>query len=236
MLINQSKCRVRIEMTQMTPKSLMYEQFARVGRALGNATRLELLDLLAQGPRTVELLAKTCGVTVGMASQHLRVLREAGLVDAQRRGTFVTYRLAGEDVGSLLALVRTSAVSHLSDAERAVHEFLGDTRDPVESVDAEHLLARVRDGSSVVIDVRPSVEFEAGHIPGSLSIPLDELEARLSEIPPGKEAIAYCRGAYCVLALDAARILTRHGRAASRASIGLLEWRLSGRAVDASAA
>ncbi len=223
-------------MSGRSPKWLMYEQFARVGKALGNATRLELLDLLAQGPRSVEALANECGVSVVMASQHLRALREAGLTTFERRGTYVTYRLAGDDVASLLALVRTAAVSHLSDAERAVHDFLGDVRDPVESVDAADLLARVRDGHSVVIDVRPRAEFEAGHIPGSTSIPLEELEERLGDISPDVNVIAYCRGAFCVLALDAVRILARHGRRASRFSDGLLEWRLSGRAVAEGAA
>lgn len=217
-------------------KSQMYEQFARVGKALGHATRLQLLDFLAQGRRTVESLSAASGVSLVMVSQHLRALKEAGLVRSSRRGTFVEYRLSGEDVAGLLAMVRTVSAAYLADAERAAAAYLGALGDELEPLDAEALMQRVRAGRCVVLDVRPTEEYASGHIPGAISIPLADLESRIHEISGDVEVVAYCRGAFCVLASDAVHLLTRHGRRATRLHDGMLEWRLAGRPVEVAVA
>ncbi|MEJ2855078.1 MULTISPECIES: ArsR/SmtB family transcription factor [unclassified Saccharothrix] len=205
-------------------KSALYEQFARVGKGLASGKRLELLDLLAQGERTVEALARTAGLGLTTASAHLQTLRQAGLVATRRAGTKIHYRLSGEDVAALLALVRRVANDHLPDVEAARATYLGSATD---EVTREELLERVRSGEVTVLDVRPAEEYAAGHIPGALGIPLEELPARLAELPPDREVVAYCRGAYCVLAHDAVRYLAGQGRPARRLEDGLLEWRLA---------
>lgn len=205
-------------------KTALFEQFARVGKALAGGKRLELLDLLAQGERTVEALARTAGLGLTTASAHLQTLRQAGLVATRREGTKIHYRLAGADVAALFALVRQVANTHLPDVEAARVAYLGPACD---EVTREELLERVKSGAVTVLDVRPAEEYAAGHIPGAVGIPLDELPDRLAELPADQEVIAYCRGAYCVLAHDAVRYLTDQGRPARRLADGLLEWRLA---------
>ena len=206
-------------------KTALFDQFARVGKALASGKRLELLDLLAQGERDVASLADTAGLGLTSASAHLQTLRQANLVTTRRDGTRILYSLAGRDVAELFARLREVAQSHLPDVEAARRNYLGaDGGRPV-TRDELHRLAA---GAAVtVLDVRPSEEYAAGHIPGAVSIPLDELAARLAELPDAGQVIAYCRGAYCVLAHDAVRLLRAHGRDATRLADGMLEWRLA---------
>lgn len=211
-------------MVDRDAKNALFDQFARVGKALGSGKRLELLDLLAQGERTVESLARAAGLGLTTASAHLQTLKHANLVATRREGTKIHYRLAGDDVAVLYALVRTVASEYLPDAEAARAAYLGSA---TEEVDREELLVRVRAGHATVLDVRPREEYAAGHIPGAVSIPLEELADRLVELPADQEIVAYCRGAYCVLAHDAVRWLTAQGRSASRLTDGMLEWRLA---------
>ncbi|AII11334.1 MULTISPECIES: ArsR/SmtB family transcription factor [Rhodococcus] len=205
-------------------KTELFDQFARVGKALGSGKRLELLDLLAQGERTVDGLARASELGLTTASAHLQTLKQANLVATRREGTKVFYRLAGADVAQLFALVRTVANEHLPDVEAARTAYLGPDTD---QVSRDELLERARSGKVTVLDVRPREEYEAGHIPGAVSIPLDELADRLADLPEDQEIVAYCRGAYCVLAHDAVRLLTDHDRQASRLTDGMLEWRLA---------
>ncbi len=224
-------------MDRREAKTTLYEVFARVGKGLANPKRLELLDLLAQGERTVELLASAAGLGVSTASTHLQALREAGLVVSRREGTFMHYRLSGEKVGGLLALLRDVADEYLADTERASEAYLGSrSGGAARGVERDELLRRARLGEVVVLDVRPTIEYTAGHIPGALSVPLDELEAHLKDLPGDVEIVAYCRGAYCVLAYDAVRLLNAAGRPARRLHEGMLEWRLAGLPVESSAA
>jgi len=211
-------------MGERAAKTVLFEQLARVSKALASGKRLELLDLLAQGERTVEALARAMELRLSTVSAHLQTLKRANLVATRRAGTKIYYRLAGVDVAALYALVRTVAGEHLSDVETARIAYLGpDT----EHVTREELLERVRSGEVTVLDVRPAEEYAAGHIPGALSIPLDELAERLGDLPADQEIVAYCRGAYCVLAYDAVRLLTARGRPARRLADGMLEWRLA---------
>lgn len=224
-------------MNQREAKTVLYEVFARVGKGMANPKRLELVDLLAQGERTVELLASAAGLGMSTTSTHLQALKEAGLVTSRREGTFVRYRLSGEKVALLLALLREVAGEHLADTDRASEAYLGSlSGDAARGVERGELLRRARKGEVIVLDVRPTVEFTAGHIPGALSIPLDELEAHLKDLPDHVEIVAYCRGAYCVLAYDAVRLLHAAGRPARRLQEGMLEWRLAGLPVESSAA
>jgi rhodanese-related sulfurtransferase/DNA-binding transcriptional ArsR family regulator len=209
-------------------KSELFEQLARVGKALGSGKRLELLDLLAQAPRSVADLAATAGLGLTTASAHLQTLKQAGLVATSREGTTIRYRLADADVAALFAQLRDVAAARLPDVEAARVRYLGiDDGADTDQVDREELLRRAQAGEVVVLDVRPAIEFAAGHIPGAVSIPLDELPRRLSELPADVEVVAYCRGAYCVLAHDAVRILDAEGRRAVRLAEGMLEWRLA---------
>ncbi|MBB5803195.1 rhodanese-related sulfurtransferase [Saccharothrix ecbatanensis] len=205
-------------------KTALFEQFARVGKALASGKRLELLDLLAQGERTVEALARVAELGLTTASAHLQTLKQANLVTTRREGTKVYYRLTGTDVAGLYALVRTVASEHLPDVEAARIAYLGQD---TEQVTRDELVRRARSGDVVVLDVRPREEYDAGHIPGAISIPVEELADRLAEIPMAQEIVAYCRGAYCVLAHEAVRLLTAHGREARRLADGMLEWRIA---------
>lgn len=223
-------------MSRRDEKTAMYEQFARAGKALSSPKRLELLDLLAQGERTVEALAQAADLGLSTASQHLQALKDSGFVRARREGTFMRYRLAGDDVAALFALLRTVATTHLADAERAVADYLGETTREMDPVEREELLRRARTGDVVILDVRPSLEFEAGHIPGAVSVPLNELEECLDRLPVDVEVVAYCRGAFCVLAQDAVLMLAGTGRRARRLHEGMLEWRLAGLPVQTGAA
>jgi rhodanese-related sulfurtransferase/DNA-binding HxlR family transcriptional regulator len=224
----------RMSMGDAVLKAELFEQLARVGKALGSGKRLELLDLLSQGPRSVADLAATAGLGLTTASMHLKALREAGLVATTREGTTIRYRLAGDDVAVLFAQLRAVAAAHLADVDRARTRYLGvQDGEDTEQVGREELLRRAQAGEATVLDVRPAPEFAAGHIPGAVSIPLDELPDRLSELPPDVEVVAYCRGAYCVLAHDAVRLLTANGRRAVRLDEGMLEWRLADQPVTA---
>lgn len=224
-------------MNRRDAKTAMYEQFSRAAKGLSNPKRLELLDLLAQGEYSVESLAAAAGLGLSTASMHLQALKESGLVRTRRDGTFVHYRLAGDDVARLLALLRTVAAAHLTDADRAATGYLGTAiTDDSGAVARDELLRRVRAGEVVVLDVRPTGEYTAGHIPGAISVPLENLESHLDDLPADVEIVAYCRGAFCVLAHDAVEQLTRAGRRAHRLHEGMLEWRLAGLPVEAGAA
>jgi rhodanese-related sulfurtransferase len=205
-------------------KNALFDLFAQVARALGNGKRLELLDLLAQGERTVDGLARAADLGLTTASAHLQTLKRASLVATRKEGTKVYYRLAGPDVAALYALVRSVAGDRLAEVAPARAAYLGPDTD---QVTREELLRRVGAGQATVIDVRPAEEYAAGHIPGAVSIPVEELADRLAELPLDQEIVAYCRGAYCVLAHDAVRLLTAHGRPARRLADGMLEWRLA---------
>ncbi|HJQ47461.1 MAG TPA: metalloregulator ArsR/SmtB family transcription factor [Amycolatopsis sp.] len=205
-------------------KTALFEQFARVGKALASGKRLELLDVLAQGERTVEALARASQLGVTTASSHLQTLKHANLVATRREGTRIYYRIAGLDVAALYAAVREVAAGRLPDVEAARNDYLGPDTD---YVTREELLQRVRSGQAVLLDVRPVEEYAAGHIAGAVSIPVDELADRLTELPLDQEIVAYCRGAYCVFAHDAVRLLAAHGRPARRLTEGMLEWRLA---------
>ncbi|MET7714486.1 metalloregulator ArsR/SmtB family transcription factor [Streptomyces sp. NPDC005407] len=222
-------------MRDATRKSALYDAFAHTGKALASGKRLELLDLLAQGERTVDALAKTAGLNLTTTSAHLQTLKQAGLVATRREGVRIHYRLAGEDVAALYALLRQVAQTHQAGVEAARTAYLGDAGE-AEEVGREELLARAAAGEVVVLDVRPVEEYAAGHIPGALSIPVEELAERIAELPDGADVVAYCRGAYCVLAHDAVRLLHERGRKAVRLSDGMLEWRLAELPVDSGAA
>lgn len=205
-------------------KPLMFDQVARAGKALANGKRLELLDLLSQAERSVEDLARAAGLGVTTTSAHLQTLKQGGLVATRRDGTRVYYRLAGPEVARLYATLRDVATAHLADVAAAVTAYLGPE---VEHVNRDELLARVESGTVTVLDVRPAEEYAAGHIPGAISIPLDQLAGRLAELPEDTEVVAYCRGVNCVLAPDAVRLLNERGRLARKLSEGMLEWRLA---------
>jgi rhodanese-related sulfurtransferase len=208
-------------------KDAIYEQFARIGKAVSSPKRLELLDLLCQGERTVEVLAKETGLTVANASQHLQVLRAARLVEAEKLGLFVTYRLAEQAVCEFFRAMRLLAESRLAEVEQIKRRFL-EGREGMEPVDRDALLKRAREGSVAVLDVRPVEEYRAGHIPGAISIPLKELERHLSELPRDQEIVAYCRGPYCVLAVQAVEMLRAKGFNAVRLEEGIQDWRAMG--------
>ncbi|KUN82218.1 ArsR family transcriptional regulator [Streptomyces bungoensis] len=206
-------------------KAALFDALATTGKALSNGKRLELLDLLAQGERTVDALAKAAGLGLTTASAHLQTLKQAGLVTTRREGTRIHYRLAGDDVAHLFALLRTVAETHRAAVPVARDAYLGS--DGAQVVTREELRARVETGDVVVLDVRPVEEYEAGHIPGAVSIPVGELTERITELPDDTEVVVYCRGAYCVLAHDAVRLLAGQGRRALRLHDGMLEWRLA---------
>ncbi|MFI0923792.1 ArsR/SmtB family transcription factor [Streptomyces sp. NPDC021012] len=214
-------------------KAALYDAFAASGKALASGKRLELLDLLAQGERTVDALAKAAGLNLTTASAHLQTLKQAGFVATRREGVRIHYRLAGDDVARLFALLRKVADRHQAAVPAARDAYLGE--DGAAEVTHEELLARVEAGDVVVLDVRPPEEYLAGHIPGALSIPVAELADRIGELPEETEVVVYCRGEYCALAHDAVRLLTGHGRRAIRLDDGMLEWRLAGLPVRAGA-
>lgn len=212
-------------MAKTEAKAQLYDAFAASGKALASGKRLELLDLLAQGERTVDALARAAGLNLTTASAHLQALKQAGFVATRREGVRIHYRLSGPDVGELLALLRKVAERHQATVAPALDAYLGE--DGAREVDAGELRARADAGEVVVLDVRPAEEYLAGHIPGALSIPVDELAGRLDELPEDTEVVVYCRGEYCVLAYDAVRLLTARGLRAVRLNDGMLEWRLA---------
>jgi rhodanese-related sulfurtransferase/predicted transcriptional regulator len=206
------------------PKSALFEAIAVMGKAFSSATRLELLDLLAQGPRTVEELARASGQSTANTSQHLQALHAAGMVTRAREGTRVRYAIAGDGALRLWLALRDASVAQLAEVERAARDYLGED---VEAIGRDELVARLGRGEVVLVDVRPEEEFAAGHIDGARSIPLDELEQRLAELPADREVVAYCRGPFCAYAHEAVRRLHASGRSARRLEEGWPEWRLA---------
>jgi rhodanese-related sulfurtransferase/DNA-binding transcriptional ArsR family regulator len=214
-------------MSIANPKLALFAQFAAVAKSLAHAHRLELLEQLAQGERSVEVLASRTGLSVANASQHLQHMRRAGLVANRRDGKFVYYRLADDAVVDLLAAVRRIAERHIAEVERVVRSYFL-KRDDLEPITREELLQRSRSGEITILDVRPHDEFALGHLPGAMNIPLRELEARLAELDPAQEIVAYCRGPYCVLSYDAVAALRARGFKVRRLEDGLPEWRAAG--------
>lgn len=209
----------------------LFNQFARVAKAMSNGYRLELLEFLAQGERSVDALAQASGMTVANTSQHLQQLRQAGLVANRKEGQKVYYFLSGMDVAALLGSMRRVAERHLADVDRLVDDYLK-VKDSLEPLPADQLLERARDGLVTVLDVRPQEEYASGHLPGAINIPLKELEKRLKELDPELEVVAYCRGPHCVLAFDAVAKLREQGINARRLDGGLPEWKLEGFPVE----
>jgi rhodanese-related sulfurtransferase len=204
-------------------KQALFEAIAVMGKAFASPRRLELLDLLAQAPRTVDELARASDQSNANTSQHLQALHAAGMVTRTREGNSVRYALAGDEVLALWLALRDSSVARLAEVERAASDYLGED---VDAIGRDELIARLRRGDVVLVDVRPTVEFEAGHIGGARSIPLDELEDRLADLPADQEVVAYCRGPFCAYAHEAVRRLHAAGRPARRLEAGWPEWRL----------
>jgi rhodanese-related sulfurtransferase len=215
-------------MSSTEAKSAVFEAIAVMGKAFASPVRLELLDLLAQAPRTVDELARASGQSTANTSQHLQALHGAGMVTRAREGTSIRYALAGREALSLWLALRDASVARLAEVERAAHNYLGTE---VDTIGREELLARMRAGEVVLIDVRPREEFAAGHIDGARSIPLAELEERLAELPTDREIVAYCRGPFCAYAHQAVRTLNTAGRRARRLREGWPEWQLARRRV-----
>lgn len=211
-------------------KDALFEEFARIGKAVASGRRLELIELLAQGERTVEDLASETAQSVANTSQHLQVLRQAQLVETRREGTYVRYRLADERVARFWLALRSLGESRLAEVNRLVDTYLDDRR-MLQAIDSNELRRRLKEGGTLVIDVRPAVEYEAGHIADARSIPIVELSARLKELPKAKTIVAYCRGPYCVFADEAALLLSRKGFRAFRLEGGFPDWKLEGGAV-----
>jgi len=208
-------------------KDAIYEQFARIGKSVSSPKRLELLDLLCQGERTVEVLAKESGLTTANASQHLQVLRAARLVAAEKKGLYVVYRLADQTVCEFFRAMRLLAESRLAEVEQIKRQFL-EGREGMEPVDRDALLKLVKEGAVTVLDVRPVEEYNAGHIAGAISLPLKELQLRLSDLPRDQEIVAYCRGPYCVLSVQAVEMLRAKGFQAVRLEEGVQDLRAMG--------
>lgn len=205
-------------------KDAVFEAVATMGKALASPRRLELIDLLAQGPRTVDELARATEQSSANTSQHLQALHGAGVVERQRDGMRVRYSLAGDDIVELWSVLQRVSANRIAEVERAARRYLGE---PVEGIGRSELEERLRSGDLVIVDVRPEQEYEAGHIEGAVSIPIDELAQRLAELPEGSEVIAYCRGPFCAYANQAVRQLRDAGRSARRLEIGWPEWRLA---------
>jgi ArsR family transcriptional regulator len=213
------------------PKYRLYEQFAQIAKALSHAHKLELLELLAQGERSVEALANVAGLTVANTSRHLQQLRRAGLIASRKEGLYVFYRVAGDDVIVLLRSLRRTGQRHISEVNEVVVGYFND-RDALEAISRKELLRRSKDGLVTVLDVRPSEEYEIGHIPGALNVPLSEIEQHLENLPTGQEVIAYCRGEYCVFAFEAVAALRKKGFKARRLEEGYPEWKAAGLPVE----
>jgi rhodanese-related sulfurtransferase/DNA-binding transcriptional ArsR family regulator len=215
-------------------KTAVYEHIARIGKATASAARLEILDLLAQSPRTVEGVAAQIGRSVANTSHHLLALRRARLVDAEKNGIYVTYRLADAAVGEFVLALRALAQARLTEIDHVTRDYL-EQRGPLEAVGDAELVRRVQSGKVTVIDVRPREEYETGHIPGAISVPLSELKQRLRRLPKRREIVAYCRGPYCVMALDAVAMLRASGFRAHRMEHGVVEWRARGGRIESGA-
>ena len=213
------------------PKREVFANLARIGTALSSPTRIEFLELLAQSERTVEQLANMTGTTVANTSQHLQKLRQAGLVLGRKEGLYVFYRLAGDQVVALLSAVGRVGEAHVAEVERIMRLYFAH-KDELEPVPAKELLDRARKGLVTVLDVRPEEEYDAGHLPGAINIPVHELEKRIKELPKRREVVAYCRGPYCLMSYDAVSLLRKKGLKARRLKDGLPEWRLAGLPVE----
>jgi rhodanese-related sulfurtransferase/biotin operon repressor len=222
-------------MSSGNPKRDLYAQFAAIARAIGNAHRLELLELVAQGERSVEALAERSGLSIANASQHLQHLRRTGLVTARRRAKFVLYRLADDAVLAMLAGIHKVAERNVGEVERILRSYF-EARDDLEPVSRAELQRRMKQGLVTVLDVRPEDEFELGHLPGARNIPLSQLKRRLAKLNRKTEIVAYCRGPYCVLAFEAVALLRRRGFLVHRLEDGYPEWKAAGLPVEASQA
>lgn len=212
-------------------KSNLYEHVARIGKAMSSPKRLELIELLAQGEKTVETLAEQARIDMRLASAHLKALREARLVETRREGKFIHYRLSGQDVAQLWMNVREVAEEHLIELRVALEQMTS-APDALSAESRESLLDKARSGEILVIDVRPESEFEAGHIPFARSMPLGELEKRLADLPAGTEIVAYCRGPFCLMSDEAVRLLRQRGYTAHKISDGVTEWLASGLPIE----
>ena len=212
-------------------KDQLFEQFARIGGALSNGHRIELLDVLAQAERSVEELAAETGLTIANASQHLQVLRRAGLVRTRREGTRIYYRLAGPEVFALWQALRSAGEARLAEIDRVVDSYLSD-RAQMEVIGPAELRQRLEAGEVTLVDVRPLVESRSGRIAGAIPIPVAELEARLGDLPHSRQIVAYCRGPYCVYADEAVQLLQAHGFRAARLKSGFPDWRAAGLPVE----
>lgn len=218
-------------MSKDTIKSDLFEQFARIGKALSSGKRLEMLEFLAQSERSVEALARMTGLSVTNTSQHLQQLRQTGLVTARKEGLYVYYRVAGEGIVRLMTVLRAAGQEHLAEVERMVRLYF-DSQDSLEPVSPKELMLRAKQGLVTVLDVRPPEEYAAGRIAGAINVPVAELKKRLGEIPKGLEVIAYCRGPYCLMAFEAVAELRKKGRKARRLENGFPEWRSAGLPVE----
>lgn len=213
-------------------KTRVYQQIARVAQALASDARLQILELVAQGERSVESLASMTGLSMANCSKHLQALRQAGLVEARKEGLRVYYSLSGDDVSRLLIALRTVAELRVAEVERLLRTWLAH-RDEMEPVPAAELLERAKKGLVTVLDVRPPEEYAAGHLPGAINVPVDKLEGYLSKLPKRKEVVAYCRGPYCLMSFDAVEKLRKRGWKARRLQDGFPEWRAAGFPVEA---
>jgi len=212
-------------------KQQLYQAIGRVAAALGNAGRLQILEFVAQGERSVDALATMSGLSVANTSKHLQALRQAGLVSARKEGLRVFYAIAGDDVSLLLSALRGVAEHRAADVDKLLQAWLAH-RDELDPVPAREVLARLKSGLVTVLDVRPAEEFVAGHLPGALNVPVDRLEAYLSKLPKRKEVIAYCRGPYCLMSFEAVEKLRKRGFKAKRLADGYPEWRAAGLPVE----
>ncbi len=212
-------------------KDALYHSLAKVAQALASANRLQLLEFVAQGERSVEQLALMAGLSIANASQHLQGLRQAGLVVPRKDGQRVLYSIAGKEVVELYSALRSAGEAHAAEVEKVVRDFIGH-RDELEPVRAEELLARAKRGLVTVLDVRPAEEFAAGHLPGALNVPIDKLENGLARLPKSREVVAYCRGPYCLMAFEAVSKLRKRGWKARRLAGGFPEWKAAGLPVE----
>lgn len=213
-------------MSIRSSKSELFEQFARIGKALSSGLRIEILDLLAQSEQSVEVLAQTLGQSAQNISQHLQVLRQTKLITSRKEGNFVMYRVTSDDIVEFVVSLQSVAHRHLSEVDEILERFASH-REEFEALGAEELMKRAREGSVQVFDVRPPREFEAGHLPGAVNVPLSQLEKALEGLPKDTQIVAYCRGKYCLMAYAAVDFLTAAGMSAQRLSVGFSEWRLN---------
>ena len=218
-------------MASASAKAALFDALASVAQALGSGRRAEIVDLLAQGERSVEEIAHEIDQSVANTSQHLQKLRQAGLILGRKQGLYVYYRLAGDEVVALVSAVGRVGEAHVAEVERIVRLYFAH-KDELEPIPAKELLERARKGLVTVLDVRPPEEYAAGHLPGAINIPIHELEKRIKELPKRREIIAYCRGPYCLMSYDAVALLRKNGMKARRLEAGLPEWRLGGLPVE----